>query len=169
MTEVYAEGPDVVRIADAVSAEDLESVRGLMTEYAKALGVDLSFQNFSAELERLPGTYTRPAGILLLARVRAGVAGCVALQAWQSPAIAELKRLYVRPEYRGQQIGHRLISAALSFARAAGYREVWLDTLPEMRTAQAMYISLGFRPIGAYRENPVPGASYFALDLDARR
>jgi len=154
-----------MEIVEVTNAADTGTVRTLLAEYAASLDVDLGFQGFDAELQALPGDYVRPAGILLLAREGDDARGCVAIHAWQPPAIAELKRLYVRPAARGRQLGRILTKAAIAFARSANYTEVRLDTLPTMRTAQAMYMALGFRTIDAYRANPVPGTAYMALDL----
>ncbi len=154
-----------MEIVEVTTPADCAIVRTLLTEYAAALDVDLGFQGFAAELEALPGDYVRPAGILLLARDGAEHVGCVAVHAWAAPDVAELKRLYVRPSARGRNVGRRLTEAAVTFARAAGYSTLRLDTLPSMQAAQAMYVAMGFRAIAPYRVNPVPGTAYMELDL----
>ena len=141
-------------------------MRELFQEYAGSLDVDLCFQGFAAELAGLPGAYLAPGGALLLARDAGQVLGCVALRPLEAPAIAELKRLYVRPNGRGRGAGLALTEAALTRARASGYRRVRLDTLPAMGEAQALYRKLGFVDIAPYRHNPIPGARYMELRLE---
>lgn len=154
-----------ITIRDANTALDITLVRQLFQEYADSLGVDLGFQDFAAELEALPGSYIPPLGALLLAQEDRRAVGCVALRPLEPPEIAELKRLYVRPDARGRGLGKALTLAILERAGAAGYRCIRLDTLPIMQEAQRMYRRLGFREIGAYRFNPIPGTVYFELLL----
>jgi putative acetyltransferase len=145
--------------------ERLEEVRSLFLEYAQSLGFSLCFQGFDDELRALPGMYAPPRGRLLLAVEDGRPAGCVGLHEWDGSA-AEMKRLYVRPDFRGRGVGRALTDAALAEARAIGYRTVRLDTIPSrMETAVAMYRGLGFREIPPYRENPIPGALYLELGL----
>lgn len=145
--------------------EHLAPVRALFREYAGSLGVDLAFQGFEAELASLPGRYAPPAGRLLLAWSRGEALGCAALRPLEGGA-CEMKRLYVRPEARGQGLGRRLAEAIRAEARAAGYARICLDTLPGMGAA-ATYAALGFRPIAPYTFNPLPGAAFLGLDLPA--
>ena len=142
----------------------VDSVRALFQEYQAGLGVDLCFQNFAEELAQLPGAYAPPAGRLYLALQRHEPAGCVALRPLQQ-ATCEMKRLYVRPAYRGCGIGRMLAERALGEARAIGYERIVLDTLPAMHEAQALYAALGFVQTDAYTLNPVDGARFLALDL----
>ncbi len=144
---------------------DLVEVRALFREYVDSLGIDLSFQDFERELAGLPGDYVPPAGALLIARVREGVAGCVALRPLGEGA-CEMKRLYARPAFRGQGVGRALARAVIAEARRLGYARMRLDTLPSMGAAIALYRSLGFREIGPYRHNPVPGSLFMQLDLE---
>lgn len=141
--------------------DDLDPVRALLREYEASLGVSLDFQGFDDEVAELPGAYAPPGGALLIA---AEGAGCVALRRIDDET-CELKRLYVRPEWRSHGLGRQLTAAALERARALGYRRVRLDTLPGMERAQALYAELGFREIAPYRPNPVPGARFLELDL----
>jgi len=143
----------------------LEEVRALFLEYAQSLGFSLCFQGFDEELRALPGIYAPPRGRLLLATEDGSPAGCVGLHEWDGPA-AEMKRLYVRPAFRGRGLGRVLTDAALTDARALGYRSVRLDTIPSvMQSAIGLYRELGFREIAPYRENPIPGALYLELRL----
>jgi GNAT superfamily N-acetyltransferase len=140
-------------------------VRALFLEYAQSLGFSLCFQGFDQELARLPGDYAPPAGGLLLAAYQGEPAGCVALHCLERE-ICEMKRLYLRPQFRGQGMGRALAEAIIARARSLGYRHMRLDTVePVMRDAVALYRQLGFEEIGAYRPNPVVGAMYMELLL----
>jgi ribosomal protein S18 acetylase RimI-like enzyme len=153
-----------------VHPEEIETLRGLMREYASVLGVDLCFQNFEHELATLPGEYAPPRGALFLANVNGKAAGCVALRPLDSadyPNAAEMKRLYVRDRYRGSGLGRELAEAALDAAREAGYSCVLLDTLDDMEAARSLYEDLGFHEIPPYYHNPIPGAHYLKCDLDS--
>lgn len=152
-------------VASVRDAADLETVRILFREYADALGVDLSFQDFEREVAELPGRYAEPGGRLLLARAGGVVAGCVALRAMDEPGVCEMKRLYLRDAYRGSGIGRTLALAVIDEARRAGYARMRLDTLPSMISARALYARLGFRPIAPYTHNPVEGVLFLELDL----
>ena len=151
------------------AADDLLATRDIFQEYAGTLGVDLDFQDFSAELATLPGDYAPPRGALLLARVDGTVAGCCALRPMDSsdyPNAAEMKRLYVRKAFRGFGLGRQLTEAILDEARRAGYSSVLLDTLDEMESARALYEDLGFEEIPPYYHNPHAGAHYLKVELD---
>lgn len=155
----------IARIIQASTESDIEAARGLFSEYAASLGIDLGFQGFESEMATLPGDYVPPLGALLLAVDNDRALGCVALRPLESAGIGELKRLYVTPAGRGQGIGLRLTQAVLRLAHSAGYERVRLDTLPSMRDAQRMYERLGFVEIGAYRHNPVESARFLELEL----
>jgi ribosomal protein S18 acetylase RimI-like enzyme len=153
-----------VTVRPARLPDEVPAVRGLFREYAAGLGIDLCFQDFDAELAGLPGAYAPPSGRLLVAEVDGGPVGCVALRP-QAPGVCELKRLYVRPAYRGRGLGRRLLEALLAEAIAAGYREAVFDTLQSMTEAVALYRSLGFRETEPYNEHPVCGTLWFRKAL----
>lgn len=155
-----------IQILPAHSREAIPMVRTLFLEYAVWLKIDLCFQGFDEELKQLPGDYAPPGGRLYLAQSNGEVVGCGALRQW-SLDIGEMKRLYVRETYRGQGVGKRLALQVIEGARSIGYRTVRLDTLPIMGNAIELYRALGFKEIAPYRANPVPGALYFELDLNA--
>lgn len=151
-------------IVPAASPADLDELRRLFREYAGEVGDCRCFAGFEAELAGLPGEYAAPGGALLVARAAGRPAGCVALRPI-SPEVAEMKRLYVRPEYRGSGLGRALANEAIATARRAGYLRLMLDTLPKMTEAIALYGSLGFRGRGPYSAQPTPGAIFFELAL----
>jgi putative acetyltransferase len=151
-------------IRRAESAADFATARALFQEYADWLGIDLSYQDFDRELAELPGAYAPPAGRLLLGEIDGAAAGCVALRPLE-PGIGEVKRLYLRPAYRGRGLGRRLAETVVAEARAVGYRTLRLDTLARLTEANALYGSLGFRPIPPYYHNPTEGVLYYELDL----
>jgi putative acetyltransferase len=153
-----------IRITRAVALDDLAAARELFLEYVNALGVDLGFQGFDAELAELPGRYAPPEGRLLLAWVEGELAGCAALRPLR-PMTAEMKRLYVRPRFRGVAVGRCLAESIIAEAHSIGYRSIRLDTLPSMDAARRLYQSLGFREIQPYTPNPVPGTAFLELDL----
>jgi putative acetyltransferase len=138
----------------------------LFEEYAADIQIDLCFQNFAAELENLPRMYGPPRGALLLSEIEDAKTGCVALRPFRSD-ICEMKRLFVRPAFRGRQLGYELANAIIAVARDLRYREMVLDTLATMDAAIALYHSLGFRPANAYYANPLPDVRYFVLGLTA--
>ncbi|MBI4502008.1 MAG: GNAT family N-acetyltransferase [Gemmatimonadetes bacterium] len=154
-----------VSVRPATSATDIAAARALVAEYGESLGIDLEFQDFGAELATFPGSYVPPGGALLLGELNGRVCGCVGLRPLELPEVAELKRLYVRPEARGAGLGKLLTIRALEVARAAGYRRVRLDTLPGMTSAQRLYRALGFREIPGYRHNPVPGTVFLEYEI----
>jgi putative acetyltransferase len=145
--------------------EELPLARELIEEYVDSLGVDLGFQEIDKELRDFPGSYAPPAGRLLLAFDNGEPAGCVALRPFEGDC-CEMKRLYVRPAFRGAGAGRALAAAVVEAARAAGYARMRLDTQPGMEAAQTLYRSLGFHEIAPYRYNPTPGTTFMELRLD---
>ena len=142
-------------------ATEMASVRELFAEYAASLGVDLSFQNFDAELASLPGDYDP----ILFARDGDALAGCVALHPFGERGVCEMKRLYVRPAFRGQNLGRILAKRIIEEARARRFERMRLDTLPTMTSAIPLYESLGFVEIAPYRFNPISGTRFLELTL----
>jgi putative acetyltransferase len=152
-------------ILPADSPTQIAQARELFLEYAQSLGFSLCFQSFDKELAGLPGDYAPPDGRLLLAEYEDQLAGCVALHKLESE-ICEMKRLYLRSQFRGQGMGRVLAEAVIAEARAIGYRKIRLDTVePVMKDAVGLYRRLGFREIEPYRPNPMEGAMYMELAL----
>jgi GNAT superfamily N-acetyltransferase len=141
-----------------------QEARCLVEAYAASLDLDLSFQNFDDEIERLPTEYGPPRGAFLLAEASGRAIGCVGLRAFD-PTTGEIKRLYVDPAARGLGAGRALAEGIVARAREIGYARLVLDTLPSMSEARALYVRLGFAPIAPYRFNPVPGTSFLELRL----
>ena len=147
---------DDFQIVAARSKIELISAAALLRAYAKALPVDLAPQGFSQELASLPGVYAPPGGELLLAKRGDHVLGCIALKPLEPPRVAEIKRLFVRPQARKMGVGQALVSAVIATAGRLGYGELKLDTLPEMQGAIALYTRNGFAPIPPYGSHPYP-------------
>jgi GNAT superfamily N-acetyltransferase len=154
----------VLNIVPATTAQDLIDVRVLFREYAGLVAEALCFQNFGQELEALPGAYAPPGGALLIARDDDTAAGCVALRRIDA-GTGEMKRMYVREQYRGSGLGRRLAVAVIEEARQRGHQRIVLDTLPKLSTAIALYRDLGFRECGPYLASPTPGALCFELRI----
>ncbi len=154
-----------VSFTEAESRTQIAQIRELFLEYAKSLGFSLCFQNFDKELANLPGDYAPPDGRLLLAEFEGQLAGCVALHKLQE-GICEMKRLYLRPAFRGKGLGRAIADRIIAEARQIGYQRMRLDTVePVMKDAVAMYRRLGFREIDPYCQNPMAGALYMELQL----
>lgn len=160
--------PPVVKtltLAHATTPAHLAQARELFLEYAQSLSFSLCFQDFDRELAELPGDYAPPEGRLLLAEYEGQLAGCVALHKLD-PKVCEMKRLYLRPEFRGKRIGLALAERLMSEARQIGYHKMRLDTVePVMKDAVALYRKLGFKEVAPYRPNPIAGARYMELEL----
>ena len=146
----------------------LEITREIFREYAASLQVDLCFQNFEQELADLPGDYAAPRGALWLIEVAGAIAGCCGMRPLDTvdyPNACEMKRLYVRPQFRGLGLGRLLADAVMDSARLADYDCILLDTLDEMESARALYEELGFHEVPPYYHNPIAGAHYLKADL----
>jgi putative acetyltransferase len=153
---------DIVEVA--APGPELAAVRDLFLEYAGSLNFSLCFQDFETELEGLPGAYAPPQGILLLARSGGEAAGCVGVRPFDDGR-CEMKRLYVRGQYRGSGLGRLLAQRAITFARGTGYRCMLLDTLPQMEQAVRLYRELGFLRCAPYYDNTPIGSSCLTLQL----
>jgi putative acetyltransferase len=153
-----------MQICQATTPDQIAAVRDLFQEYAAWLAIDLGFQGFNDELAALPGSYAPPRGRLFIAMNADEPAGCVAVRP-AGGSVCEMKRLFIRPAYRGHGLGRRLASQAISEARAAGYSAMLLDTLPSMRDAIHLYQSLGFVTRAAYYETPLEDTVFMELRL----
>jgi putative acetyltransferase len=158
----------MIRLLEAGTAVQFEAARSLIEEYAAQIGalmgVDLAFQNITAELNQLPDLYGPPSGCLLLASRDDEWVGCCALRRF-SDGVCEMKRLYVKPQLRGANLGRQLTERLVTKARGLGYRRMVLDTLEDMTAARTLYRSLGFRETKPYYFNPMAGVSYMELIL----
>jgi len=153
-------------IVEASSAEQIEQVRNLFSEYRAQLPVEYCFRSFDAEIAELPGAYSPPAGTLLLATVVGQPVGCVGLRPFPRDGSCEMKRLYVRPAFRGDKLGRKLVERLLCEARRLGYRFMRLDSHPPtMQAAVEMYRQFGFREVSPEPLEPVEGLVYMELEL----
>ena len=155
----------MLMIVQAETEKNLELARNIFKEYAASLDFDLDFQDFEEELSDLPGQYASPEGCLLVAMYGEKPAGCIGLRKI-GHGICEMKRLYVKPQFRGLGIGRALAEAIIEEAREIKYARMRMDTVPSMEKARALYVSLGFKKIKAYRYNPIPGSEFMELALD---
>jgi GNAT superfamily N-acetyltransferase len=159
----------MLRIAPAISEEAILRARNLFREYASMRGVAPCVEDFEREVASLPGAYGPPDGRLLLAidEMRGNLeeaVGCAALRRWDQDT-CEMKRLYVRPEFRGKGAGQMLVENLIGEARSIGYTRMLLDTLPTMQEAHKLYRKMGFRGIPAYQKKDIPGVLFFGLAL----
>ena len=153
-----------MNIIQAETKQQVEKTKELFIEYGKSLDFELCFQDFDIELAELPGFYSPPDGRLFLAEIDGEIAGCIALRKLEED-VCEMKRLYVKPRFRGNNIGRILVEKLIDEAKIIGYKKMRLDTVPAMQIAQKLYKSIGFYEIKPYRQNPVPGAVYMELEL----
>ena len=158
----------IFRTVLASDSESVESARSLFREYSNSLDFSLCFQGFDEELAGLPGEYSPPTGRLFLATLDGNLAGCTALRRIDGN-ICEMKRLYLRPEFRGKGIGRQMTVEIIRAAQEMGYTLIRLDTVPAMKEAISLYRSMGFVEIEPYRENPMPGALFMERVLSAAK
>ncbi|WP_137918329.1 GNAT family N-acetyltransferase [Hydrogenophaga sp. 2FB] len=161
-------GAAVISLRPAQFPDDVQTVRQLFLDYQAGLDIDLCFQGFEAELAELPGAYAAPAGALLLAYVDGEPAGCCAMRPLYNTDhlnACEMKRLFVRPAFRGFGLGRLLVERILTDGQLGGYTTMLLDTLSDMETARALYQEMGFVEVAPYYHNPIPGAHYLKVDL----
>ncbi|MFZ4620629.1 MAG: GNAT family N-acetyltransferase [Bacteroidota bacterium] len=156
---------DTIQLIPVTTAEQIATIRTLFLEYQQWLNFSLCFQGFDKELAGLPGKYAPPAGRLYLAEFEGTIAGCIALRPMEESGVCEMKRLFVREEFRGKGIGKFLTKTILSDAVEIGYRTMRLDTLQRMETARALYKNLGFTEVPAYYHNPLESVIYMELAL----
>lgn len=155
----------MIQIIPAETPVQIEEIRKLFREYEAWLGLDLCFQGFEEELSNLPGKYAKPNGRLFLAFADKTAAGCIALRKLEE-SVCEMKRLYIREDFRGQGLGKTLIEKLIAEARLIGYKKMRLDTLPDkMAKAVELYASYGFREIPPYYHNPYGETLFMELDL----
>ena len=154
----------MLQIAQARTTQEIANVRKLFLEYQHWLGHDLTFQHFETELAELPGQYAPPTGCLLMASYAKKTVGCVALRKLED-AVCEMKRLFVKPEYRHLGAGKALADAVVAEAKKLGYSKMRLDTLPSMPRAIALYTTLGFKEIAPYYDTPIEDTVFMELDL----
>ena len=154
----------MIEIVEANTKILITKVKELFLEYSESLGFDLSFQNFDAELDNFPVQYSPPTGSLFLALSQNLPIGCVGVRYFEDD-ICEMKRLFVKPNFRGKRVGRLLAEAAVKAGKNLGYERMRLDTLPTMEKANHLYRSLGFIEIEPYRYNPIEGAKYLELNL----
>ena len=164
LTELQSSMSNPIVLAPVQNPEHVATARALFREYADAIGVNLEYQGFAAELAALPSPYAPPDGTLLIAQVNGDTAGCVALRRIDD-RVGEMKRLYVRPEFRSWGLGKHLVEAVIEAARHARYAALRLDTLPSMTAAQGLYRKLGFVEIPAYNATHLPGTRFYELKL----
>ena len=160
-----------VEVSAPRSTADLEAIKGLFREYAESLGFSLAYQDFEKELADFPGKYAPPEGALLLAKAGDEAAGTVALRKLET-GVCEMKRLYVRPAFRGRRlpdgrsIGRALAEDIVAIGRDRGYQRLRLDTIGgKMRQALSLYRSMGFVEIPPYYASPIPDTAYMELVL----
>lgn len=154
----------MLKLIEVETEEHLEIIRELFREYENFLGFHLCFQEFEKEMAGLPGKYAPPDGRLIIAEYDSRVAGCIALKKI-GEGVCEMKRLYVRPNFRGLKIGRKLAKKIIADAKAIGYKKIRLDTLKRLRGALNLYRSMGFTQIQPYVYNPLEDVVYMELEL----
>ncbi|MFR2805279.1 MAG: GNAT family N-acetyltransferase [Faecalispora jeddahensis] len=153
-----------MRIEIKEAYDTIDEIKILFQEYVALIGIDLTFQSYQEELSNLPGKYSRPFGRLYLASVDGVPAGCIGLRRFDEKR-GEMKRLYVRDQFRGCKIGRLLSEKVILEAQFIGYQAILLDTLSAMEEARALYQSLGFVEIAPYYESPLKDTHFLSLSL----
>jgi GNAT superfamily N-acetyltransferase len=161
---VTPEADRSIRLLHATTPHQWSQARRLVREYAGTLDVDLSFQNFEQELEHFASEYAAPGGAFILAEDGEQYLACIGVRRF-ADEVGEIKRLYVTAQARGRGLGRLLVERIIVEAKQLGYRSLLLDTLPFMKEAQALYLSMGFQPTTAYRFNPIAGSAFLRLEL----
>jgi putative acetyltransferase len=151
-----------MEVRTAESLADVAAVRELWREYWESFGLPMDFQGFGEELMGLPGAYGAEGGVLLLALHDNEPAGTIAMRRLDR-ASGEVKRLYLRPKFRGHGLGRRLLKAVIEQAAAIQYEFLYADTLPVMTEALSLYERIGFERVEAYSNTPTPGAIYLRI------
>ncbi len=157
-----------ISLRRAESDDDIARTKALFVEYADSLDFSLCFQGFDREMEEFPGAYAPPLGCLLIAYADQGAVGAVGLRPLESRGSTrrcEMKRLYVRPNYRKRGVGQQLVRRIITEAKEMGYLAMRFDTLPSMRSAREIYGAYGFVPVENYNDSPLDGIEHFELDL----
>lgn len=154
----------MIKFLEINSPEDYLVASELFQEYAKSIGVDLGFQNFNEELANLEAQYSRPHGVLYLAKSEELAVGCFAIRALDDNA-CELKRMYLREGARGKGVGKKMLELSIKVGKQLGYKKMRLDTLPTMQAAIGLYKSLGFYEIEPYRHNPIAGTKFLEISF----
>lgn len=157
-------GTENLSLVNAASAAEIAAVRELWREYWGSFGLSTDFQGFAGEMEGLPGAYGAQGGALLLATCDERPAGTIALRRLDALS-GEIKRLYLKPEFRGRGLGRRLLETVIERGRSLGYEALFADTLPVMTDALTLYQRMGFERVQAYSSHPTPGAIYLKLHL----
>lgn len=153
----------MISIKQAENKNEIETAKKLFLEYANWLNFDLCFQGFDKELDELPGKYAPPDGRLYLLHDESKIAGCIALRKLDE-SICEMKRLYIKPEFRGKGHSKLLVKKIIDDAKIIGYKKMRLDTIGDkMKEAISLYRSFGFYEIDAYYHNPQKGVVYMEL------
>lgn len=141
------------KITTAKLAKEFEAGRILFMEYASSLGFDLCYQNFDTELKEIAIQYNKPFGTLILIKHNEQFIGCAGIRCFEQN-IAELKRMFIKPEYRAFGLGKKLMHFAIDFSKKSGYKFIRLDTMKTMKAAINIYKACGFYEIESYRYNP---------------
>ena len=164
LSEVLSFHLIMIKIVEANTKELIERAKELIREYAQSLEFVLEFQDFDKKMEDFPGQYVSPRGCLFIALNEDQPIGCVAFRNLEQ-GVCEMKRLYVKPDFRGQKAGKLLAEVVIKTAKVMGYNYIRLDTVPSMKQANMLYNALGFKQIAPYRFNPIEGATFFELNL----